>query len=220
MKPATNARRRHGRRWCRGRPAARRGRRASPRSGLLIESASSWSCVTKMNVIPTCDCSSLSSICISSRSLRSSAAERLVQQQEAAAGSPGRARARRAAAARPTSRAACGWPAGVIFTISSASPTRRPISPLSTLFCRRPYATFSDDGHVREQRVVLEDRVHVALVRRHALHRVAGDADLALVGLLEPREHAERRGLAASGRARGARGTRRAGPRCRARRRP
>ena len=56
------------------------------------------------------------------------------------------------------------------------------------------------DGHVREERVVLEHRVHVALVRRHALHRAARDADLALVGVFEPREHPKRGGLAASGR--------------------
>ena len=54
------------------------------------------------------------------------------------------------------------------------------------------------NGHVREQRVGLEDGVDVALVGRNALHVVAADADEALVGLLEPGEHAQRRGLAAS----------------------
>ena len=38
-----------------------------------IVNASSWSCVTKTKVIPTCRCSCLSSTCICSRSLRSSA---------------------------------------------------------------------------------------------------------------------------------------------------
>ena len=56
------------------------------------------------------------------------------------------------------------------------------------------------DGHVRKERVVLEHRVHVALVRRHALHVGARDADVALVGLLEAREHPQRRGLAAAAR--------------------
>jgi hypothetical protein len=54
--------------------------------------------------------------------------------------------------------------------------------------------------HMREQRVVLEDRVDVSLVRRHAGDRLAGEEDLALGRLLEARDHAERRRLAAAGR--------------------
>ena len=47
---------------------------------------------------------------------------------------------------------------------------------------------------------MLEHRVDVALVGRHALDEVARDADEALVGLLEPGEHAQRGRLAAPAR--------------------
>ena len=50
--------------------------------------------------------------------------------------------------------------------------------------------------HVREQRVVLEDRVDVAPVRRDARDRLAGQEDLALGRLLEPRDHPQGRRLA------------------------
>ena len=49
--------------------------------------------------------------------------------------------------------------------------------------------------HVREQRVGLEHGVHIALVRRYALHIVAADADEAFIGLFEAGEHAQRGGL-------------------------
>ncbi len=55
--------------------------------------------------------------------------------------------------------------------------------------------------HVREECVVLEHRVDVALVRRNSLHVFAGDADESFVGLLEPGKHAQRGGLAATARA-------------------
>ena len=57
------------------------------------------------------------------------------------------------------------------------------------------------DVHVREQRVVLEDRVDVAPVGRHAGDRLTREEDLALGRLLEPGDHPERRGLAAARRA-------------------
>ena len=54
------------------------------------------------------------------------------------------------------------------------------------------------DVHVREQRVVLEDGVDAAPVRRDAGDRPAGEEDLALGRLLEASDHAERRRLAAA----------------------
>ena len=53
---------------------------------------------------------------------------------------------------------------------------------------------------MREERVLLEDRVHVALVGRRARDVVAADQDLALVGLLEAGDHPQRRRLAAAAR--------------------
>ena len=55
--------------------------------------------------------------------------------------------------------------------------------------------------HVREQRVLLEDRVDVALVRRDADGRAAADLDLARRRLVEAGDHAQRRGLPAARRA-------------------
>src|SRR5690606_36781852 len=55
--------------------------------------------------------------------------------------------------------------------------------------------------HVRKERVVLEHRVDVPLVRWHTTDTLATDPDLTLVWLLEPRDHPQRRRLAAAGRA-------------------
>jgi hypothetical protein len=53
---------------------------------------------------------------------------------------------------------------------------------------------------VLEGRVVLEDEADAALLRRDSGRVVPEDDDLALVRLLEPRDHAEQRRLAASAR--------------------
>src|SRR5207302_7160763 len=61
------------------------------------------------------------------------------------------------------------------------------------------------EGHVlehfvvRKQRVVLEDRVDVALVGRQRRHVLVLEQQLAAVGLLEAGDDAQRRGLAAAG---------------------
>ena len=57
------------------------------------------------------------------------------------------------------------------------------------------------DVQVLEQRVALEDRVHVALVRRHRLDRLALEVDVPRAGQLEAGDHAQRGGLAAPRRA-------------------
>src|SRR5580765_1323479 len=54
------------------------------------------------------------------------------------------------------------------------------------------------DVHMRKEGVVLEDRVDVATVWRDARDRLAGEEDLARCRLLEPRDHPERRRLAAA----------------------
>ena len=56
-------------------------------------------------------------------------------------------------------------------------------------------------GHVRIERVLLEDEREVAGGRRLAGHVAAADPDMALVRLLQPRDEAERGGLAGPGRA-------------------
>ena len=54
------------------------------------------------------------------------------------------------------------------------------------------------DGHVRVQRVVLEHHRDVAVLRRHVGDVAVADEDVARVDVLEAREHAQRRGLAAA----------------------
>ena len=52
--------------------------------------------------------------------------------------------------------------------------------------------------HVRVERVVLEHHRDVALLRLHVVHDLAADRDLAAADLLEPRDHAQQRRLAAA----------------------
>ncbi len=56
------------------------------------------------------------------------------------------------------------------------------------------------DGHVRVQRVVLEYHRDVAVLRRDVGHVAVADEDAAGVDLFEAGEHAQGRGLAATGR--------------------
>ena len=57
------------------------------------------------------------------------------------------------------------------------------------------------DGHVRVQRIALEHHRHAALRRIERGHAAPADADIAVVDVLEPRDHAQQRRLAAAGRA-------------------
>ena len=56
-------------------------------------------------------------------------------------------------------------------------------------------------GHVRVERVVLEDHRDVAVLRRLAVDDVVADPQLAVGDVLEPGDHPQRRRLAAAGRA-------------------
>ena len=64
-----------------------------------------------------------------------------------------------------------------------------------------PVADVVADRQVREQRVVLEDRVHVAIERRDRRHVPAVEVDAAGRRQLEPRDHPQRRRLARTRRA-------------------
>ena len=55
------------------------------------------------------------------------------------------------------------------------------------------------DGHVRVERVVLEDHRDVAVLRRNVGDVAVADEDVAVVDLFEAGEHAQRGGLAAAG---------------------
>ena len=69
---------------------------------------------------------------------------------------------------------------------------------LADLGLAQAVADVAGDVHVREEGVVLEDRVDVALVGRDAGDRLAGEQDLALGRLLEAGDHPQRRRLAAA----------------------
>ncbi len=63
----------------------------------------------------------------------------------------------------------------------------------------QPEGDVAGDGEMRKQRVGLEDVAHVALMRRQPGDLGAVDADRAAVGSDQPGQHAQGRGLAASG---------------------
>ena len=56
-------------------------------------------------------------------------------------------------------------------------------------------------GHVRVQSIVLEDHGDVAVLRGHVVHQTVADVQFAVRDLFQTGDHAERRGLAAAGRA-------------------
>src|SRR5690242_9617959 len=147
-----------------------------------IASASSWSCVTKTKVMPTSACNRFNSICMALRSFWSSAPS-----GSSRSSTFGRMTSARASATR------CCWPP----ESCGGLPAAVGLLDAALLEAERDVV---DDVEVREQRVLLEDRVDLPLVRRHPDHRIAADQDLALGRLLEPRDHPQGGGLAASGR--------------------
>ena len=150
-----------------------------------------------MNVIPTSRWSCLSSICISWRSLRSSAPSGSSRSSTVGWLTRARARATRCCCPPDSSHVRRrSYP--LSRTSSSASPTRRASSAFDDLLLAQPVADVLGDVHVREQGVVLEDRVHVAPVGRDAGDGLAGEVDLARGRLLEAGDHAQGRGLAAA----------------------
>ena len=152
-----------------------------------------------MNVIPTWDCRSFELDLHLLAELPIERTERLVEEQEA-----------RPVHQRPRERHPLLLPAGHLARLAVREPAHlhhleRLADPAPDLGLVRPLLSKAvrdvlRDGHVGEEGVVLEHGVHVALVRRHALDRGTGDPDLAFVGILEPRQHPERRRLPAPGR--------------------
>src|SRR5690606_33504957 len=53
-------------------------------------------------------------------------------------------------------------------------------------------------GHMRIERIGLEDHCDVAFGRRHLVHPAAGNAQLAVGNLLQSGDHPQKRGLAAA----------------------
>ena len=127
-------------------------------------------------------------------------AERLVEEQDRRpVDDRARERDSLALAARELHRLAVAEPGRR--TRSSTSSARARRSRRDIPLTRRPYSTFSRHGHVREQRVVLEDRVDCPLRGRDARDVDALQLDAAGVGALEAGDHAQRRRLARARRA-------------------
>ena len=165
----------------------------------LIVSASSWSWVTYTKVIPTSRWRALSSSCISLRSFRSSAPSG--SSRSSTVGSVDQGPGQRDALLL----AARHLPGPPLLVAGQADERERLADPPALLVAARlalaqAVADVLGHVHVREQGVVLEDRVDVAPVRRHAGDRLAGEQDLALGRLLEAGDHPEGRRLAAAGR--------------------
>ena len=112
--------------------------------------------------------------------------------------------------ARP-SATRCRWPPescfGLRFSsssswrISAARRTRSSISWRGSRWLRRREGEVVEYGHVRVERVRLEDHRDVAGGRREVVHDVVADQDASLGDALEPREHAQDGALPAAGRA-------------------
>ena len=105
----------------------------------------------------------------------------------------------------------CRWPPESSFGLPvevrrQVEHLRRPRDALldlafGALRSRSPNAMFSATRQVRVERVVLEDHRDVALLRRHVLTTRPPIEIVAVRDLLEPRDHAQRRRLAAARRA-------------------
>jgi hypothetical protein len=90
--------------------------------------------------------------------------------------------------------------------VGQAHQLQRRADPFAHLLLRQPAQLqaeghVAEDGHVRPERVVLEHHRGRPALRRQRGDRPAVDQDLAPVGLDEPSYHAQRRRLAAAGRA-------------------
>ena len=149
-------------------PPARSGRGSSPRCASASVIASSWSCVTTMNVTPSCSWMLTSSNCVCSRSFLS----RARRAAHRAAAASGRLTSARASATRwrwpPESWCGLRAPNSPSFTISSISATRRADLGAAAAFLLEAERDVLLHRHVREQRVGLEHHVDRPLVGRHA----------------------------------------------------
>ena len=163
----------------------------------LMASASSWSWVTKTRVTPSRFCSSLSSELHLLAQLAIERAQRLVAEQHRRLDHQ-RAGKRHALllAARKLTGLAC-------FEARQRHLSQRRRDPSLDLRLRH-LAHAQAEGHilrhrpVREQRIGLEHHSHVPPVHRQVGDVAAADMDAARVGVLEARDHAQARRLAAA----------------------
>ena len=150
--------------------------------------------------MPRSRCNALRKICISWRSLRSSAPSGSSRRRTGGPLTIARASATR-----------CRWPPESCTGFRSPRPGSRTRSSIASARARRSRARHPfhpqsvldvlGHGHVREEGVVLEDRVDRPLGGSDARHVDALQLDAAGVGTLEAGDHAQRRRLARARRA-------------------
>ena len=152
-----------------------------------------------MNVMPTSSCSALSSICSRLRSFASSAPS----------GSSSRRtfgfRIERPRERHPLLLSAGELRGSPLRELAHLDELESPADAVGGLGLRRLLVLQAERDvllhvQVREQRVVLEDRVDVALVRRGLGHVLTIEEDLAFRRTLEASDHPEGRGLPTTGR--------------------
>jgi len=164
----------------------------------LMVSASSWSCVTYRNVIPTDSWMCLSSICMSWCEASDRARRAARPSSKHARPVDERARERDALPLAPRELTRLASPEVLRAAPSRcASPARR--LPLAARDALDPQAVLDVllHRHVREQRVVLEDGVHVAVVRRsNRSRRRRRSSTRPALGTIEARDHPQARRLA------------------------
>ena len=119
-------------------------------------------------------------------------AERLVEEQDARAVDQRAGEGHALALAAGELAGPASPKPGELAPASSISSARaRGARPLGTPLDHEPVGHVLGDGHVGEERVVLEDGVDVALVGRHAGDVLAVEEDPARVGLLEAGDQAQ-----------------------------
>ena len=163
-----------------------------------MASASSWSCVTMMVVMPEAALQRLDLVAQAHAHARIERGERLVQQQQRGRGGE-RAGERHALLlpARQLGRI-LGALLGHADQLQQLAPRARRSARAALAPVDEAVADVLRHGQVGEQRVGLEDDAEVALRRRQMRHVAAGDLDAAGVLRLEPGDHAQQRGLAAA----------------------
>ena len=159
--------------------------------------ASRWSWVTTMVVTPSRCCSWRSSTCIASRSLASSARQRLVEQEE-----PRRERERAGdrhplALAAGQARDRAVGEARQADQVEQLGDALAPLRRADAADLQR-VADVLADRQVREERQRLEHHAEVAPVRRHPGQVLPVEQDGAAGRLVEAGDHPQQRGLAAA----------------------
>ncbi len=151
-----------------------------------IESASPWSWVTKTKVMPSERCRLFSSSCICSRSFRSSAPSGSSSSSTFGLFTSAR-QAPRAAAGRRRAAGLAGAVAGELDHLQCLFGFAVALG-LGHALDHQAIGDVVENIEVREEGIVLEDRVDVAAIGRHALGGFAEDLDMAKTSAARSRQ--------------------------------